>query len=118
MSIEFPPGGSAEWFDASDLWGPLSRFGCLVEPDDYLQLRRIGSAGAPQAAVGLQMFVTDDCDVVVDSAGNRGNAVSVVLSPASCRKLAAALLDAADEASGGFEHVMYDEFEEVDDDDA
>jgi hypothetical protein len=118
MSVEFPEGDPISWVDAADLWGDLYRFGCIVEPHDYLQFRRIGTAGSPAAAIGLQMFVQDEADFLRDSSGREGYALSVVLSADSARRLAAAILDAADEATGDFEHVLFDEVLEADDDDA
>lgn len=110
-----PDDDAASWLDAQDLWGEIKQFRCLQEPLDYIQFRRIGSPAGPHSAIGIQMLVTQDFDFVVDLLGTKGWAGSVVLSPADARRMAAALLDAADEASGEFAHVLLDEEGDVDD---
>ncbi len=63
---------------------------CEADPDDVLTIRRLNAAKTADAKIG----------VAIAAGGNDDSSLCVVFAPALARAVAAALLNAADEADG------------------
>lgn len=69
----------------SGVMGENFAFGCSANPEDHAHVQRCGAGS--HSRVGLAVH-------------DQGNAASVYVSPAQARRIAAALLNAADEIDG------------------
>ena len=98
----------AQFLDVTGLWGPVSAFPCDHTEGDWLQMRRIGSPESKNAAVSVQMTNLDDPDFVLleDEEDDGHFVMSVLLSPSNARRMAVALVEAADEADGNFTSLL------------
>ena len=104
------PVEAAEFMDTNGLWGEVSMFRCDHTPEDAVLLRRVGVPGSSACSVSLQMQVSamPDADVREDLDG--GSALEwvsqTILTPSDARRMAVALIEAADEADGNFTNLM------------
>lgn len=107
MSEGLDPEDFAQFMDIAGLWGEVSAFPCDHTDGDWVQLRRVGTEGGEAAVVSVQMLNVDEPDYVeVDEEIEGHFATSVLLSPSNARRMAIALIEAADEADGNFTNLI------------
>ena len=104
------PVEAAEFMDTHGLWGKVSMFRCDHTPEDFVLLRRIGAPGGGHGAVSIQMQVADLPDADMRETPDGDSALEwvsqTILTPSDARRMAVALIEAADEADGNFTNLM------------
>ena len=106
-SNDFDSEEFSQFMDITGLWGPVSAFPCDDTEGDWVQMRRIGSPQSNHAAVSVHMTNFEEPDFVSEDESDDGHFVmSVLLSPSNARRMAVALVEAADEADGNFTNLM------------
>ena len=81
------------------IYGEKSLFECALEEGDGLEVMRVGPIGSDIAVVAVTSYVSDAELEELESGGFVTRA-PIMLEPAAARMMAAALIDAADDADG------------------
>ena len=83
----------------SEMYGERSLFSCALEEDDGIEVMRVGPAGSDIAVVAITTWVTDP-ELEETEDNDFITRAPVMLEPEQARIMAAALINAADEADG------------------
>ena len=82
-----------------ELYGECTPFDCALTEGDAVDVQRIGYVGSDLSMVGVTVWIQEP-ELEEVAAGVHVFRAPVMLPPASARMMAAALIDAADEADG------------------
>ena len=94
------------------IYGDKSLFQCALEEGDGVEVMRVGPSGSDIAVVSVTSWVTDAELEELDS-GEFVTRAPIMLEPADARMMAAALIDAADDADGLETSLLADQMGEL-----
>ncbi len=85
--------------DEKMIYGEKALFECALEEGDGIEVMRVGPIGSDIAVVSVTAYVSD-AELEELESGDFVTRAPIMLEPAGARMMAAALIDAADDADG------------------